>query len=346
MDPLWLLSIPVLLFASALFSGSEIGLYGLSRVKLRFRENDRGDVRAKTMAKLLHPVAPTIITILIGNNIVAQILSSVIETPLNDTVGKSLSILITIIVLTPLLLIFGEFLPKHLFHRHADSWMYVLARPLWYLRNILCIPVWLIQIVTNTLRRLIPGKDQAIWEPHTSRPNLRTFLKDEQSGHGMGPVQQQLVDRILALERLDLRYERVIRPTTSIASLDALSTIAAARNNLGPKYFQRYLVSDHHNGQPIGYITAIALATADGNETIGSLAQPLPTLPATTPILQALQTMHAAGADLALVANDQGERDTITFRGDCLRIFANFDRGTAAYRRQQQVPESLPPNDI
>ena len=148
--------------------------------------------------------------------------------------------------------------------------------------------------------RIIPGEDQAIWEPHTSRLNLRTFLKDDR-GHGMSQVHQQLVDA-LALERLDLRFDRVGRPLESLATLDALSTVAAARNNLGRNIFS-VISSLITSGKPTGYITAIALATAEGQQVIGDLAQDLPTLAETTPILQALQNMHAAGADLVLVAD-------------------------------------------
>ena len=66
MSVLLLIQVLALLWISAVFSGSETGIYSLSRVKLRYRLT-QGDQRAMAMQRLTEPVGPTIITILIGN---------------------------------------------------------------------------------------------------------------------------------------------------------------------------------------------------------------------------------------------------------------------------------------
>ena len=103
MIALTLLCILLLLFLSAIFSGSETGLYSLNRVKLRYREK-QGERRAVMMTALIKNSAPCIITILIGNNLAAQALATLSEQSLNEILGlgPSASVAATVLILTPI----------------------------------------------------------------------------------------------------------------------------------------------------------------------------------------------------------------------------------------------------
>lgn len=322
MDWLLLLQIVALLWLSAVMSGSETGLYGLSRVKLRYRlAQDEG--RAQMLERLIKPISPTIIAILIGNNVANQLLAMAMERGLAP-LGDPWSVIVTIIALTPLVLIFGEFLPKYLFHKHADSWLEKLAGFLVSLRLLLGLPVRLVQGATWVVEKLLGGEAHEIWEPHTSRPNLRTYLTTETAGHDLSPTQSELVDRILVMERMTLAYQVVSKPLGDIAALDSAATAAAVRKNLGQKVFQRYLLHDHESGKPVGYVTAVDLVCAPATTTMAEMARELPALPASTPLDQALHQMHATGADLCLVVGDPGQGERVAFRGDCVRVLARL----------------------
>lgn len=322
-DPVSSIVVLALLWLSAILSGSETGLYGVSRVKLRYRMA-RDEPRAIRLSKLVNPIGPTIITILIANNLANQTLTTVIERKL-EPLGDPWSVLVTVLVLTPLILVFGEFLPKYLFHRHADTWVYRIVGGLSWLRILLAVPVRIVQALTYVIERLLGRGHQEIWEPHTSRPNLRRFLQTEAGGMTLSPTQAELVDRVLALERITLGYEGVTKPLQVVAQLDGAATITAARSNLGPKYYQRYLVTDHHAGIPVGYISAVDLVCADEQAIVSDIAVGLPVLPASTPLHQALQRMHAEGIDLILVAETTGQPQRVAFRGDCVRVLAGLD---------------------
>ncbi|MHC5068081.1 MAG: CNNM domain-containing protein [Planctomycetota bacterium] len=309
-----------LLTLSGLLSGTETGLYRVSRVRLNLRR-EQGNSNAQLLTRLLQPIGPTIIALLIANNLVNQAMTTVIEHNLRG-LGEVWSIILTIAVVTPLVLIFGEFLPKYLFHRHADSWIYRAARPLMLLRLLLALPVLLVQATVSLLELISGRRGATVWEPHTSRTNLRTFLKAETSGTGLSPMQAHLVDRVLALERIDLRYSAVSRPLSTIATLDGAAIIATARAGLGPTYYQRYLVTDHHDATPVGYIAAVDLLCADDSAQVADLARPLPQLPPSTPLHQAIQHMHDEGVDLCLI---KGDEPRIAFRGDCVRVLAGLD---------------------
>ncbi len=322
-----LLACFALLIFSGLFSGSETGVYSVSRVKLRYQldqhDKSKKNIRARLLNWLVSPVTPTIIAILIGNNLAAEILTSNIESLLHS--DGITSIIITMIIVTPLLLIFAEFLPKYYFRRHANVIMYDVTWFLAALRILMVVPIFIASIFTRIVQYIIGGERTAIWEPHTSRLNLRTFLHSKDTGHDITPLQSQLVDRIMALERIDLRYSKVIKPITDVATLDASATLHAARTSLKAPYYARYVVVDHKAGLPIGYISAMTMLTGGDTDCIGDLAQPLPTLNEHTSVADALQRLHKEGVDLALVTNAADTPTSILFRSDCLRVLARLD---------------------
>jgi CBS domain containing-hemolysin-like protein len=126
------------------------------------------------------------------------------------------------------------------------------------------------------------------------------------------------------LERIDCTYSKVIKPLADMHRLDGGATVAVTRNALDGPYYQRYVITDHDTGRPLGWISAATLVTADGSSPLAELARPMPTLPATTSLAVALQRMHQQGADLALVADPDGQPTSVLFRNDCLRVLAKL----------------------
>lgn len=318
---LLLIQIFALLWLSALASGSETGLYSCSRVRLRLR-CEQGHPRAQRLATLLSPFAPTIIAVLIWNNLANQLLAGTVERSLAGL--GSWSVVLTVLLLTPLLILTGEFLPKHLFRLHADRWMEALAW-VWTIARWCAMPAILVlRGLIALLERMVGEGEGEIFEPHSSRPNLRRFLSDERGA--LSPLQRALVDRMLALERMDLSYDGVSRPLVALASIDAAASVEAARSGLGPTWYQRYVVRDHNSGHALGYVTATDLVLAEERTPVGTLVRPMPVLDIDMPLHEAIDRLHAAGADLALIRDgDHGRPQRVAFRSDCMRVLTRLD---------------------
>jgi len=107
-----------LLFLSAFFSGSETALTATSRSYMHQREND-GDGRARIVNRLLAHRERLIATILLGNNLV-NILASAIATSLMIEMFGETGVVYATAIMTLLVLIFAEILPKTyaLIHTH------------------------------------------------------------------------------------------------------------------------------------------------------------------------------------------------------------------------------------
>ena len=143
--------------------------------------------------------------------------------------------MVTTLALTPLLLIFGEFLPKQIFRQHADQMM-LLAVVLWLWRQVFGAGM----VIGWLTKPFVRGNLEFIL-PHDSRPALRYFV-GEGSGHTLDPLQQDFVNRVMAMERLTVSHSAIIKDPATISVLDGNMAVGLARRGLGPKYFQRYVV--------------------------------------------------------------------------------------------------------
>lgn len=128
----WALVAAAGLAGSAIWSGTETGFYCLSRVRLDVRLHKRGDAAARRVRDELEHPDRLLSTILLGNN-VCNYLGTLGVTMLLEGAGfgPTLTVVLQMIVLTPLFFVFGESLPKELFRLNADRWPYALS---WVLR--------------------------------------------------------------------------------------------------------------------------------------------------------------------------------------------------------------------
>ncbi len=124
------------LCGSALYSGMETGVYQLNRVRLHLLV-DAGDRRATLLERMVAHPNRVLGTLLIGNNVVNYLASLGISGLLAAMAYSDWQIVgITALILTPMLFVFGEVLPKDLFRTYTDRLTYLFARFLWVTQKV------------------------------------------------------------------------------------------------------------------------------------------------------------------------------------------------------------------
>ena len=120
----WLTLVILSMGVTVIFTGMETGLYTLSRLRLDWRVSRRQRAALRVKRWLENP-GDVLAGLLLWQNIV-NFLTSAGATVLMERVGlgDAMQIIISTLVVTPLVLIFGEILPKDLFLTHTDSWTY------------------------------------------------------------------------------------------------------------------------------------------------------------------------------------------------------------------------------
>lgn len=120
-----------LLCSSALFSASETALFSLSRVQVhRLRKNEAW--ASKKIIECLRKPRDLIVTILFGNELVNVSISivgaAIISRLSNASVNEQT--LIAVAIITPIIMIFGEILPKNLAIHFADKLAPIIIVPI------------------------------------------------------------------------------------------------------------------------------------------------------------------------------------------------------------------------
>lgn len=143
--------IAALILLNAFFSAAETALTGASRARMAGLEKE-GDRRAGRVNKLNENRERMIGAILLGANVV-QIAASAIATSVFGALYGQYAPLITTLLLTPLLLVFGEVGPKTLAISNADRIARWTALPVQWLVRMLSPIVAAVQwVVTNSLK--------------------------------------------------------------------------------------------------------------------------------------------------------------------------------------------------
>ena len=145
-----IIAIIVLLLLSAFFSGSETALTGASRPRMYQLERD-GNRRARVVNQLRRRQERLIGSILVGNNLV-NILASALATSVLIQQFGDIGVAYATLVMTLLVLIFAEVLPKTYAIRHADR-VALYAGPL--LRPVVALLSPVTRLVEVVVRRLL-----------------------------------------------------------------------------------------------------------------------------------------------------------------------------------------------
>lgn len=125
-------------FLSSFFSGSETGFYRASRVRIVIDGLD-GDRISQFLIRLINNPALFVATTLIGNNVANYLTSLAIVLLAKEAQVSSAGEMLAPILMSPLLFVYGELLPKNLFYQ-APNLLLRLAAPLFLMFTILFAP--------------------------------------------------------------------------------------------------------------------------------------------------------------------------------------------------------------
>jgi len=153
-----LIALPVmvaLLLLKGFFSGSEIALVNADKVKMRHRAK-QGDRGANLVLKAFRRPDELLSTTLIGTNLATIALTTIGTLTIVELAGPS-GDLYAFLILTPLLLILGEIVPKSVMQQTADKITPLVIHPLLWFRIIIYPVILLFSGIARLAARLAGG---------------------------------------------------------------------------------------------------------------------------------------------------------------------------------------------
>ncbi|NMS89121.1 HlyC/CorC family transporter [Clostridioides difficile] len=142
----------VLLMGSAFFSASETALMSLSKIRIRYMQ-DEGVKGAKLVSSLIENPNKLLSSILVGNNVV-NIAATSISTSLFIGLMGEKGVALATAVMTVLVLIFGEITPKTIAASNSEKVSLLVSKPIKAIIFILRPIVWVFNIITSVIFKL------------------------------------------------------------------------------------------------------------------------------------------------------------------------------------------------
>ena len=217
-----------MIMLSAYFSASEIAFNSANKMRLR-RAADAGSAAARIAFSITERFTTALSAILIGNNL-ANIAVSTCSTLIILNLFKNnvaLASTIATIIITVVILIFGEILPKVIAKQKADTFVKVIAIPTKILIVILSPFVFAVMAILFVLRK-IWGKDQKSDSPTVTEEELVTIIDTIEEEGLINEEQGELLQS--TLEFRDTTIERIMTPRIDMTAInidDDESEIAA-----------------------------------------------------------------------------------------------------------------------
>lgn len=224
----------VLLLLSAFFSGAEVALISLPRIRLEalIREKRRG---SKALQELKAKPNRMLIILLIGNNTV-NVASSSIGTVLATHYFGDLGLGIAVGLLTLVILIFGEITPKAIAVNHATAISLAAAPILLFFGRMVSPIIWLLEHLTTWLQSHVTFQA----EPSVTESDLVSMASHGANEGTIDHDERDMIKRIFAFDTL--RAGDVMIPRADVVSMDGARTI---REALGE------ILSHHHGRIPL-----------------------------------------------------------------------------------------------
>ncbi|MGN5979673.1 hemolysin family protein [Finegoldia magna] len=217
-----IIALVFLVAMSAVFSSSETAITSVSKIKVR--QLDQKDNKNAHLLKKLHDnMQTTISTILIGNNIV-NIAASSIATILFTNIFHQNGALISTVVMTVFVLIFGEVLPKTIAQYKNKSVALKFSRFIYLLTIVFKPIVKVLNLLTRLVIKLFIGEDED--SSTLTEEELKTLVEVSEEEGVLKNQETEIM--INALELKETLAVDIMTPRTSMASVD----IEDAENDL------------------------------------------------------------------------------------------------------------------
>jgi len=299
---LHLLGLTILLALSAFFSGSETAFMSLDRLRVKYLVQKKRPGAVHLEALLSQPDR-LLGTILVGNNLV-NIAASVFATTLFVQFFGDRGELLTILILTPILLIFSEISPKAYAARFPEKVSFAVLRPILGILWLLTPVVWMVTAIPRVLNRLF-GTEEA--RPALSEDEIRSIITMGEETGVVPKEQRRMLHGVFELSQI--RVRDVMIPRTEVVGIELNSTFEDALTLARESRHSRFPVYEGSLDSVVGIIHSKDILNYVGTPqafALRAIARPPYFVPDSKRIATLLQSFRRKRVHLAMVVDEYG----------------------------------------
>ena len=231
--------------------------------------------------------------------------------------GETRAQLYTIAVVTPIIFVFGEIVPKTLFQRHADTLLAQGSRLLHISDRLLRLTgiVWALKRLAHTLGRLTGNAGEQIGAFGPKR-RVAGLLQEALAGNDLGEEQSDLINRVCMISETSLH--------TVMVPYNQVKVVSAATSRKGLLRIERRTghsqlpVYESNRRRITGTVKVDELLQDDDWQTLGERTKRAVALRAHETVAAAITYLQRSGASMAIITDRGGQMIGIVTLKDLL----------------------------
>jgi CBS domain containing-hemolysin-like protein len=309
-----LVAIIVCLVLSAFFSASETALFRIRSHEMEEEIKGSGGPAAVAVRELTSSSSRLLVTILFGNNIVNILGASLASALAVRLLGFDVGVPVATVIMTVLVLILCEVLPKAVAARHSRGVALAVGLPLYIVHKLLR-PVHAVfdRVIEPIVRKATGGVDDVGLSPE----EVLRLAREVRDQHGDG---SPLAIIGATSEAAEMNVTDIMVQRTEIDAYEVTTQPAELLEEMLDGRYTRVPIFEESIDHVLGIVhlkDLIKLVRAEGND-LQTILKPVLRVPERKPILRLLADMQRAFCHVALVKDEFGVTQGLVTQEDIL----------------------------
>lgn len=302
MEVVYIVLVIALVVAAAFFSSAETSVLAANRMRLRHLAAV-GNRRAARVLSFLERPDSFLTAVLFGNNVSLVLATSLLTLVVGRYSGEAATVLVATLVMTAVVTLFTEIIPKSVVLEDADFFAMSLARAVAVLQVLFRPVVWVANVVAGGMLGLVRVRAERL--PFATREELRAILTSRSRKTRTEIVQRRMIRRIFGFGERTARG--VMVPMEKVVALPEDGKKADVVAALVRSGFSKYPVYRETPGNIVGVVIARDFVAATEDAPLKSYLWAPVSVSAGDSIEDLLPSLAARRVDMAVVHDERGE---------------------------------------
>ena len=293
-----------LIFLSAIFSSAETAFLSTNKIRLRNLQEE-GEKKADLVLTMLEKQNKLISTLLVGNNIV-NIGSSALATKMATAAFGDVGVGIATGVMTFLVLVFGEVIPKNLAAAHAETWAMFIAPFIRLLSFVLTPVVFFLTKLSDFVVRFSKKDDEE--DPTITEDEFKILVNVGQEEGVFDESESEMINSIFEFDETVVKA--IMVPRIDIVAVDVEDPINEALRLIVDGGHSRIPAYEESIDNIVGILYAkdiFEYLDDDFNELkVKELIRPAYYIPETKKVSDLLNELRSKKVHMAIILDEYG----------------------------------------
>lgn len=328
-----------LLFLSAFFSGAEMALTETSAMRLKSLAEKYAFLK-KTIEWVNVDRSKVLSAILIGNNLV-NVAASTVATAIAVTLWHARGVAYAVVVMTVMIIIFGEVLPKCLALARGETVLIFSLLPIRFFAWTATPLIWTMQFIASATGKLT-GLDLSLKDTFVTKEEIGQVVKIGEASGAIEKAERQMIDGVISLD--EIRVSEIMVPRTEMHLIESCRTVDEALHfiqEMGDSRVPVYTdTPDHIDGVVLVKDLLSAFSQGKKGEAVTKVMRKPLFVPETMFVPKLFKIMQNMRMHMALVVDEYGGTAGLVTMEDLLEEIVGEIQDE--YDRDEPMIQSLP----